>query len=684
MFAKGPGGTFTAVDFDTRRLRVVQVEVNGKGSRVKKMRSEELPADLNVADPKALGAYLGQVLREMRLASTGILMHVPRGQAVLKPLSLPNVGNEDDLPGMVRYQVEKELPFSGEQAVIDFALGHHFDAENPSLSNDGRLDVLVAAVHTRVVEHYRQIAEAAGVKLRRLGLRPYANMCCVDACRVIEPGQCVAVVHLTAEETEIDVFSDQTVHFSRSAVVRLVDRSQPAAEGTGEETAAADDAQVARADKTEEPYTGSETPDPVEQLVMEITRSLKSYHAVQRGRGIRKILIAGDTGVELQLVRRLAMEFDVPCARFSPAAGLQLEEDDPDASAYISAFGLAIGQAARDGYVPFDFLNPKKPVQKVDPRKRNLILGGVAAALVLGVTVFATASHISTKNAELNALISKSNELSREVRTGQTILTRVRAVEKWTDASRDWLGHWAQISALFPPATEAYITSMRSSSESSINLSLRARTSETITDLGERLAEAGYEFRPGPVTTVTDPHGYVYNTTIRIIINPKMKIDVDELPPVQRPADDASAMILNGRGGAVVTSTSSGDATAAERRPAAAPPTQTRPQANPPGGERRESATPPADGNRPGQRFERGTTPGGGRPTAPTDPRSPREGTTTPDRRLPREGATPPDRRSPREGAVAPDTRSPRDSGRSGGGGDRFQRRTPGSREGRG
>ncbi len=558
MFSKGPGGTYTAVDFDARRLRVVQLEVNGKRLRVKKMHSVDMPADVSLSDPQAVGAFLGTVLKDLRLAGAGILMHVPRGQAVLKPLSLPNVEADEDLPGMVRYQVEKELPFSGDQAVIDFALENHFDAENPNVSSDGRLDVLVAAVHQRVVDHYRQIAEAAGTKIRRLGLRPYANMCCIEACRVIEPGHCVAVVHITSDETEIDVFSDQAVHFSRAAVVKLADSRGSESEATpSAEAAASTDKAV------------QEQSDQVEQLVTEVTRSLKSYHAVQRGRVIRKILVAGDTGVELPVVRRLAMEFDVPCARFSPAAGLELENDDADDSAYISAFGLAIGQGDRGPAVPFDFLNPKKPVQRVDPRKRNMVIGGVAAALVLGVTVFATASHISSKRSELNDLVAESNALSREVRTGKSLLGRVNAVEKWTDASRNWLAHWTQISALFPPATEAYITSMRSSAETSINLALRARTSETITALGERLTEAGYEFRPGPVTTVNDPHGYVYNTTIRVIIDPKMKIDLDAIPAVERPSDDASAEVLNGesRGS---TATASRSASPAPQRPAPA------------------------------------------------------------------------------------------------------------------
>jgi len=524
MFAKGQGGTFTAIDFDARRVRVVQMDVGSKKLRVRKMKSVDLPADLSVTDAQAFGAFLGEVLKEMRLGSGGVLMHVPRGQAVLKPLSLPNVEANDDLPGMVRYQVEKELPFAAEQAVIDFAVENHFDAEKTSTTNSDSLELLVAAVHQKVVDHYQQIAEAAGIKIRRLGLRPYANMRCIDVCRVIEPGHSVAVIHITAEETEIDVFGEQSVNFSRAAVVKLAELRGQGDKGTSGGA------------------SGGDT-EAVEQVVSEVTRSLKSYQAVQRGQSIRKILVAGDTGIESQVINRLKDEFDVMCGLFAPASGLDLGKSQEEASAYISAFGLAIGQGQRGTAIPFDFINPKKPTHRVDPRKRKWMMIGAAAALVLLIGTFFIGSHIAEARRELNAMIDEHNKLREELSIGSTLVSRVNDIDKWVGSSRDWLSHWTQISALFPPAHEAYITTMRAGSDTNLNITFRARSSDVINGFGERLAEAGYEFRPGQVNPVTDPYGYVQETSMRIIVDPRMKIDLEAIPPIERPDDGVEAQL---------------------------------------------------------------------------------------------------------------------------------------------
>jgi Tfp pilus assembly PilM family ATPase len=582
MFSKGQGGTFTAVDFDARRVRVVQLDVGGKKPRVRKMHSEPMPATVSLSDPQAVGALIGKVLKQLRLGAGagGILMNVSRGQAVLKPLNLPHVDSHDELPGMVRYQVEKELPFSGEQAVIDFALENHFDAEKSATSSsdgsDGSMELLVAAVHQKVVAHYLAIAEAAGVKLRRLGLRPYANMCCIEACQVVEPGHKVAVIHIAAEETQIDIFTDQSVAFSRAAAVKVAGaRSQACGDpGPPPLPTAEEKAFESKLDSLLEPesedlrenggksggkrkHAAGEATDAVEQVVTEVTRSLKSYHAVQRGQGIRKILVAGDTGIEAQVVERLAQAFDTPCARFSPASGIDLGgKEGEDASAYISAFGLAIGQGGRDT-VPFDFLNPKRPVRRVDPVKRKLMIAGAAASVLLVATIGWTATHILGERAELDALIGEVNDLKTQVRQGGSMVNRVGAVEKWHDGQRHWLEHWTKVSALFPAANEAYITGMRSSSDNHINITLRSRSGEAITAMGERLSEAGYAFSLGRITTVTDPHGYGYNATLAVMIDPKMELKLDELPPVERPSDDASLQILSGATRRVTTETSS-------------------------------------------------------------------------------------------------------------------------------
>ncbi len=526
---------FVAVDFDARQLRVVHAERAGGGARVLKIAAVSPPGGVDVRDPRQVGSLLGATLKDMRLRNAGVLMTVTRGEAVLKPVTLPPGTAEADLAGMVQFQVEKELPFRIEEAVVDFTVETHYDvgaAQSSAAEDvpDRGVDVLVGAVRLGVVDHYRQIADAAGVKLLRLGLRPYANMRCVDACTRRTASESLLVVHFGAGETEIDVLVGNSLTFSRSVGVKV-----PPAGGDPHEKAQS-----------------------VRSVVLEVVRSIQSYQAMERGFRIDNILVAGGTGVEEVAAEELSRRLDAPAGMFDPSKALGLGQVE-NPSALISALGLAISQAAPE-QLPFDFLNPKRP-----PVRRNWgRIGGIAAAAVilLGLATAVTAGsiYIGEKEAALAEVRGKYNEARERQRTLEKLKKRVEAVREWQDERREWLAHWAYLSALFPSAKDAYVTGIKTGADGMISFTVHARDSQIITDLGRRLTEAGYQFQPGRLATVSDSHGYNYTADVRVFIVPEMEVDLHAVKPVPRPADDDSInrLLRKSRTSAAAPSASSG------------------------------------------------------------------------------------------------------------------------------
>ncbi|MFW6061439.1 MAG: pilus assembly protein PilM, partial [Planctomycetota bacterium] len=111
------GRKLVAVDFDSRQLRLVEAERHRSGARIVRLAGFPMPEGIDLTDAQAVGAFLGRTLREMRLSRARVLMNVPRGQSVLKPLTLPPGTHSDEIAGMVQYQVSGELPFRSEEAV---------------------------------------------------------------------------------------------------------------------------------------------------------------------------------------------------------------------------------------------------------------------------------------------------------------------------------------------------------------------------------------------------------------------------------------------------------------------------------------------------------------------------------------------------------------------------------------
>ena len=118
--SKPKSGPYVALDFDSRRLRVACVDYKRRHPHLRSVSTAAAPEALDTGSADAVGAFLAKALRNLGLSNAHVLMAVPRSQAVLKPMVMPPGATAADLPGMVQFQIAKDLPFAAEQAVVDF------------------------------------------------------------------------------------------------------------------------------------------------------------------------------------------------------------------------------------------------------------------------------------------------------------------------------------------------------------------------------------------------------------------------------------------------------------------------------------------------------------------------------------------------------------------------------------
>jgi Tfp pilus assembly PilM family ATPase len=495
-----------------------------------------MPEDLDLDNAQAVGKFLGVTLKDFSknaktsLSRCGVLMSVPRRKAVLKPLTLPPGTTPDEMASMVRFQVEKDLPFNPEESVIDFTVTSHLDLTESANGPDqtAGVGVLVGAVATEVVEHYRQIAEAAGVKLRRLGLRPYANMKCVDACVRRTEDETVMSVHITSNETEINVLKGNSLAFCRSAVVDIL---------------------------TEESEGRTKA---VDSVVREIVRSAHSYSSAQHHGDITAVLISGGTGIEAEVLKRVESKLGVQCESLSPAGAMDLPTRS-DASAYSATIGLAIAHQGQA--LPFDFLNPKQPPVKRDARKVRAALIATAAAVLILAIGTAVYAHRSGLRETLDGYKKREEALKTATKGQSALARRVKTVEAWLKARTNWVDHLALISQLAPSCEELYLrSSFKTERKGTITFKAYAKGHQVLDDFKARLADVGYNPQSagsGP----SDRGDYTHSEEITLTVKPGMKVDLTKHKHAPRPADDDSARQL--RNG----SSSGGSRTGGYRRP---------------------------------------------------------------------------------------------------------------------
>jgi Tfp pilus assembly PilM family ATPase len=535
--ARGP---ITALDWDGPLLRAAQSVERGSKAEIVRFAAGRVEGTLGLDEPEpkweASGRCLAQALQRLGLEPGAVVMGIPRGLVFLRTLSLPKPGTPAELAAMVHFQINKDLPFPPEEAVIDFQANDRPPSAaapappgSPAQESAGepppateKVDVLVAVAKKAVVQHYQRVAEAAGFKLAALGLDSYANVRGLLACEPASPPRTVALVTLRQAEVIIDVIAGGALVFSRTA---------PLVPGGGAGTEV-------------EPNPGESSAEAgagvIGTVTIEVVRSLHNYEGLERHEPVQEILVVGAPGGEAAVVEALGQRCHLPCRRVDPAGALGLNGKDSEySSGALTALGLALSAQDQTPW-PFDFLHAKRPPAPRNRRRAILIRGAVAGAVLLcvvwGIRAILIHQQVKTRDliqAKINAGAG-NRQVYREMRL------RAKTVHDWVMGKREWLDHYAYLNALLPGCTDVYVTSISAGTRGVLHVSIQARSGEILAGIDKRLREAGYELKPLAITPCSDKYGYSFQSSLELTLPDKLKLDLAALKAPERPADDGS------------------------------------------------------------------------------------------------------------------------------------------------
>lgn len=539
-------GAVTALDVDGQTLWVAQTASRGPRPVITRVDSAPLalPPDVDRADPLALGHAIAGALASLRLKPGTVVMGVPRAQLVLRTLTLPVVEDIRELASMVHFQVGKDLPFQAADAVIDFKVHRRIESPPSAGAADGpkadagaassaeRLEILVAAVHRDVVAFCRQTAEAAGLRLGALGLRAYANARCLQACAVAEGDQAVALVSLRPDEVNIDVMVGDALLFSRGAVVKLPRDGAEAAVTPGGTALAPEEATAGDGGVSLESF--------VEAATIEVVRTLHGYGGMAARSPVAKVVVAGVSGHEESVVQALSKRLSVPCALLDPAGAVGLDSGSRDAArGGLAAIGLALGHTDPEG-LPFDFLAPKRPAVERDLRRIGILAGVAAMAALFLVLILVRSQLIQRRLAIQNTVKAELADAEKKRPIYRAMRLQAATVNDWLRGGRNWLDHYAYLSAILPPSEEVYVTSLNINPQGVIRLGVQARSGEILAKLDKHLRAAGYDIKPLAINPGADRFGYDFSSTVELSVPDKMTFDLTKVRPPARPVDDIS------------------------------------------------------------------------------------------------------------------------------------------------
>ncbi len=403
------------LDWDKRSLRIVVARVGRGRTVLEDAHSHRLPNAVDADEPEAMGDFIRQMLRRHRLHHRSVVVDVPRERAVINRIPLPPTPPAE-VAAAVRFQAMRELPFPLESAAVDYVVMERDAAGNAT-------EVLVAAVTLETLDRVRSTCAAAGLSPTRIGLRPYANLVSVQQMEVPED-QRVLFVDCGPGATEIDVICGNTLAFARSANVNV---PLPVGDsGAREDSRIISLAEISDLEGSDEAIEAA-----VNELFVEVTRTLQAYRATEADVSIDQVIVAGGTGVETQLADCLHQRLGHPVEMFDPTGPLDVNASEaPKLRSFSAALGLAWG-VGREGLLGLDFLNPKRPVSSRETLQKRVRIGLLASAMVTVAVVGVLGWRYYGLVQRRDALQVVNRESWEDLKAKREILNRVEEAAEW-------------------------------------------------------------------------------------------------------------------------------------------------------------------------------------------------------------------------------------------------------------
>lgn len=530
----------TALDVDQRMLRVVQVATGKTPGSTRVKRVEVIPVpekEFDLANPRKVGEWIARQLKLLHLSPGTVVMAARRGEAVLKELSLPYLKDAGEMASMVHMRAARELPFPEKDAVIDFTVTkvptkkelQAVKKETTKATPDTKAHVVVAAVRRETVNHYQAIAEAAGLTLAGLGLRPLASFRALKACVPEINGDTVAIISVRRHEVDVDIHIDSRLVFSRELAVNLDPKKDA---------------------------TNAVRQDSIAQVAKEIVRCLHSYEGSEAYKPLGHLFVAGGTGLEENLRDIIRVQTDIACKRMPPPTGVRLPKDkETDANRALTALGLALGFVGERG-LAVNFLAPKRPVLRRNQGRAKWLLSVVmlqALIVLLFGARFKMADKYEAKLSGASGLISAYSILAkREKDIGRWTRKNADSIRSWHEANRHWLEHVAFLSSVIPQCDQIYLLkiNMRSAKTGVISFQVQVRDSDVLHSFEKKLRDLGYIVKPVSFTPANDKYGYKFRATFDLTLPGRFPLDLlrhlDTNAPPARLPDDIHADGLSG------------------------------------------------------------------------------------------------------------------------------------------
>lgn len=474
---------FLALDWERHQLSCVAAQASKGRVRVEQCFQLTWPEGVDPeAAPERAGAWLKDELRRRGVSAAEVLVSLPREEAVVRRLELPNAP-DDELPDLVRMQAATKSSSSLDQLLLDFL-------PLPRETGAERREVLMTTIPTADVAKIRKLLGAAGLELSSIGLSPVgaAEIAArVERHRRLDALATSLIVARHGPRVEMSLMHREHLVFTHSALL----------EG------------------------GSDERDN-QAILAEITRATIAQQKLLAGGTIARAWVLGTEAETSSLCEALHTRLACEAETIDPLGLVQLSSEPADfaksRAALAGPIGMLLARSERT-VAAIDFVNPRKPVPKTDRRKVNLIVrSSLAAAAVLGGFIWLQV-YRGSLDGRIETLQAELSDLNREITDARPEVEAAGIIGEWDQVRVDWLKQMNVINEALGSTDRLFLTNFKVDRAprggiGKVEAAGHAKTREDVARFYDQLVERNYQVQPKEIRPTGKNEDYPYEFTL--------------------------------------------------------------------------------------------------------------------------------------------------------------------------
>lgn len=211
--------TLVGVDIGLSAVKIAEIEGNKETKEYNLKSYASVPLlegaiiEDEIQNEDDIAEALAQAFKKIKTQTDMVCLGVSGPNTVARRLQLAG-GTVEEIEDQVVWEAEQYLPFEIEESAVSF----HVMGENEG----GGVDVLVAAAKNTVIEQFKAIMEKAELRIKILDLNILSIVNVFEIVmgeKLDEPGQSYMLIDLGAQKTELIIYKNNMIVFSKEIAV---------------------------------------------------------------------------------------------------------------------------------------------------------------------------------------------------------------------------------------------------------------------------------------------------------------------------------------------------------------------------------------------------------------------------------------------------------------------------------